>query len=106
MTESTVFYCEMCKEKHSRIEPRSQCPVCGRTFCHESLVNVIQAGLSNCPYCEGAIKDFSNLSWEIKSSLIPTTTFAPKEKETTKPIVRNQTKITKSEEAWSEADRD
>lgn len=79
MTESTVFYCEMCKIKHSRIDPRAQCPTCGRTYCHESLSDMIAVHVKSCPYCPELLKNFTGLSWEIKQSLVPTTEYVAPE---------------------------
>jgi len=107
MTESTVFYCEMCKEKHSRIEPRAQCPTCGRTFCHDSLADVIAVNVKKCPYCDKLLKEFTGLSWELKSQLTPATEYVPPEnaKKSKKPQPRNLKnagrKVTRTDEAWS-----
>lgn len=106
MMENSYFYCEMCETKHSRIEPRAQCPACGRRYCHKSLENVLQTGVKKCPYCDGAIEKFSGLSWALKEQLGGMQTFEPEEDTVTKylagkKLVYKKEDAPQIQEAWS-----
>ena len=49
------FYCQLCSVKHAAGTPRMQCEQCGRNLCVESFSEMVKAGRTTCPMCDGIL---------------------------------------------------
>ena len=49
------FYCQLCGGKHPAGTPRFQCQECGRNLCTTSFSDMIAAGRTTCPMCDGTL---------------------------------------------------
>ena len=54
-SKRTNFFCQICNEQKSSIDPAYQCEQCSRYVCGSCYASKMSTGVTVCPYCKGEL---------------------------------------------------
>lgn len=66
------YHCSLCELSHHELKDGSSCPECGRRYCLDSIKESVEAGKTDCPYCDTPYEMFSDIpipSYSFKPSI-------------------------------------
>lgn len=49
----TTFFCQLDNTQHPKTDSSYQCKKCSRMICRECHKNIVDVGVSKCPFCNG-----------------------------------------------------